>query len=116
MKKELNFNFPLWEYGELGFYNCYASVYLCMESTTLERNHKCVLKDGINCDHCGNCSISMLNNIFETMAGQTIIRQSWSGEKTKMQIELIENFGDNGNPSDELVDFIIGFTGYNIKK
>ena len=90
MKKELNLKFPFWQWGGLGFYNCYASVYLCMQ--------------GLAGDGRQNCSDS-LNNIFLTISGQWTTRESWSGERT-MSLTA----------SDELIDFIFGFTGYEYEK
>ena len=114
MKKELEFKYPFWQWGGLGFYNCYAAVYMYLQGAT-DDNVKCSAKEGKGCNNCSNCSEKLVN-LFETMAGQTIARQSWSGEKTKIQKELDAEFGNGSNASDKLVDFIIGFTGYEYKK
>lgn len=114
MKKVLDFKSPFWQWGGLGFANCYAAVYMYLQDIAGE-NIVCSAKDGKGCNDCGNCS-DTLNNLFATIAGQWTTRQSWSGEKTKIQKINDEEFGSAGNPSDKLVDFIIKFTGYDYKK
>lgn len=113
MKKELKFKSAFFQWGCLGFYNCYAAVYWYLQGMNTDIN--CDAKKGKECDNCGNCSES-LNCLFETIGGQWTSRQSWSGEKTKLQKEIYNNFGNQSNASDNLVDFIIGFTGFDYKK
>ena len=113
MKKKLDFKSTFFQWGGLGFYNCYAAVYWYLQG--MNTNINCGAKQGKGCDNCGNCSES-LNCLFETIGGQWTSRQSWSGEKTKLQKEIDNNFGDQSNASDSLVDFIIDFTGFDYKK
>ena len=113
MKKELKFKSAFFQWGCLGFYNCYAAVYWYLQG--MNTDIKCDAKKGKGCDNCGNCSES-LNCLFETIGGQWTSRQSWSGEKTKLQKEIDNNFGNQSNASDNLVNFIIGFTGFDYKK
>jgi hypothetical protein len=114
MKKELNFTSPFYQWGGLGFYNCYAAVYMYLQGTVVG-NIVCNAKESKGCNECGNCSVT-LNNLFQTIDGCWTTRQSWSGEKTKIQKNLEKEFGNASNASDKLVDFIIGFTGYDYKK
>ena len=115
MTKTLDFKYPFWQWGGLGFYNCYAAVYMYLQGMNNESTN-CSAKEGKECNHCSNCPEGLLVNIFQTMAGQTVARQSWSGEKTKIQMSLDDEFGSASNVSDKLVDFIIGFTGYEYNK
>lgn len=105
MKNELAFKSMFFQWGCLGFYNCYAAVYWYLQG--MKTDIHCGAKKGKGCDNCGNCSES-LNCLFETIGGQWTSRQGWSGEKNC--------FGNQSNASDELVDFIIGFTGFDYKK
>lgn len=114
MKKELVFKYPFWQWGGLGFNNCYAAVQMYLQGTN-DDGIICSAKDGNGCNNCSNCSEKLVN-LFETIAGQSIARQSWSGKKTIIQTELEKEFGNSSNVSDKLVDFIIGFTGYDYKK
>ena len=114
MKKQLNFKSPFWQWGGLGFANCYAAVYMYLQGMAGE-SVVCGAKEGKGCNDCGNCS-DTLNNLFITIAGQWTTRQSWSGEKTDIQNMYDGAFGSGNNPTDKLVDFIIGFTGYDYKK
>jgi hypothetical protein len=82
---------------------------------TVVGNIVCNAKESKGCNECGNCSVT-LNYLFQTIAGEWTTRQSWSGEKTKMQKKIKKEFGNGNNASDKLVDFIIGFTGYGYKK
>lgn len=113
MKKQLDFKSPFWNWGGLGFFNCYASVYLYLQGGS--GDIVCSAKEGNGCNDCRNCS-DVLNNLFATIQGQWTTRSSWSGEKTKVQEKLDKEFGNSSNASDKLVDFIIGFTGYDYKK
>lgn len=106
MNKQLQYNSPFWIWGGLGFYNCYASVYMHMQ-----KENGCAVALDRPEDFAEN-----LNNLFETMAGQTLTRSSWSKEPTAMEKELALRFGNGSNATDELVDFIVGFTGYEYKK
>ena len=114
MKKELDFKYPFWQWGGLGFYNCYAAVYMYLQGLNNEAIG-CNAKKGNDCNSCSDCSEKIVN-LFETIAGQTTVRQSYSGEKTKIQNELEAELGNSSNSSDKLVDFIIGFTGYDYSK
>ncbi len=106
MKNQLQYDAPFWIWGGHGFYNSYASVYMYMQ-----KQNGCAVALNRPEDFAEN-----LNNLFETMAGQTIMRSSWSGEPTAIQKELEVRFGDGSNATDRLVDFIVGFTGYEYKK
>lgn len=114
MKNALDFKCPLWQWGGLSFYNCYSAVYMYLQDMAVE-SIVCNAKEGKGCNDCGNCS-ETLNNLFVTIAGQWTTRKSWSGEKTAIQKKIDEEFGNGNNASDKLVDFIIGFTGYDFKK
>lgn len=114
MKKELDFRSPFWQWGGLGFFNCYAAVYMHLQGANGE-DVKCSAKEGNGCNNCGNCS-DTLNNLFATIQGQWITRKSWSGEKTKIEKEIDAEFGNSSDASDKLVDFIIGFSSYDYKK
>ena len=111
--RKLDFKSPFWKWGGLGFFNCYAAVYMYFQGAP--KDIFCSAKEGKGCNDCSNCS-DTLNNLFATIQGQWTTRQSWSGEKTKIQKEIDEEFGSSNNASDKLVDFIIGFTGYDYKK
>ena len=113
MKNKLDFKSAFFQWGGLGFYNCYAAVYWYLQG--MNANINCGAKQGKGCDNCGNCSES-LNCLFETIGGQWTSRQSWSGEKTNLQKEIDNSLGDQSNASDKLIDFIIGFTGFAYKK
>jgi hypothetical protein len=74
MRKELVFNYPFWQWGGLGFYNCYAAVYMYLQGMYSE-GIRCNAKEDKGCSNCSNCSEKLVN-LFETIAGQTIARQS----------------------------------------
>jgi hypothetical protein len=113
MKKELDFTLPFWKWGGLGFQNCYASVYMCLQGIS-ENDYYYSSKDGYDCNNCSNCS-EKLNFLFQTISGQTIARKSWSGELTKIQKEIENEFGNAENTSDKFIDIVFGFTGYDYK-
>ncbi len=113
MKKEIEFKSPFYQWGGLDFFNCYAAVYMHLQGVS--GDIACSAKEGKGCNDCSNCS-EVLNNLFHTIQGQWTTRQSWSGEKTKIQKEFDEDFENSSSASDKLVDFIIGFTGYDYKK
>ena len=113
MKNKLDFKSAFFQWGCLGFYNCYAAVYWHLQG--MNADISCGAKNGKGCDNCGNCSES-LNCLFETIGGQWTSRQSWSGEKTNLQKEIDNILGNQSNASDKLVDFIVGFTGFDYRK
>lgn len=67
MKKVIHFNSPFWQYGGLGFFNCYAVVYLYLQGVS-NKSVVCSAKEGIGCNNCNNCS-NVLNNLFATIQG-----------------------------------------------
>jgi hypothetical protein len=44
MKKKLKFSYPFWQWGGLGFYNCYAGVFMYL-SCMADENIKCMLRE-----------------------------------------------------------------------
>ena len=114
MKQTLSFTSPFWQWGGLGFGNCYAAVYMYLQDIA-DESIVCRAKEGKGCNDCGNCS-DTLNNLFATIAGQWTTRQSWSGENTAAQNINDEEYGSASSPTEKLVDFIIGFTGYEYEK
>jgi len=122
--KKLVFKFPFDRFSGLGFHNCYTSVYLFLQGAAADKTeYYCRAMEGKGCNDCGNCAGSLaamsetLNNLFAVMTiGHSVTRSSWSGEKTRIQTEIYNEYGDFGNVTDKLVDFVIGFTGYEYKK
>jgi len=118
--KKIEFKFPFYRFGDLGFHNCLASVYLCLENaTTANTDYECQAMEGKGCNECWNCRGSLegksenLNNVFATMTtAHFVTRSSWAGEKTKAQSEIISEMGELFDISDKCADFLIGFTGY----
>ena len=122
--KKLEFKFPFYRFSGLDFYNCYASVYLFLQGATAKNTeYYCQAIEGKGCNECWKCADSLqtksevLNNLFGTiLRGQWITRQSWLGEKTKIQKEFDAQYGDAGTNADKIADFLTGFTGYRYKK
>ncbi len=108
MKKALEFKFPFFQWSDLDFYNCFASVYLYLEN----------INDGRV-----NVKQERLCYFWKTLRGGTVLRHRWEGVTegnpwsidintcTKMQREnLLEK------DTDEVIDYTIGFSGYSYSK
>jgi hypothetical protein len=87
-------------------------------------DYECKQKEGKSCDSCGNCSSGGYTPIskqecyfflFDTMCGRSSLRCRFNGEPTKME-KMISNIDFYDGGTDNNVDFLFGFTGYDYKK
>jgi len=125
MKKVKDFKFPFYRFAGLNFYNCYASVYLFLQGPTVGNvNYNCRAIEGKGCNECWNCAESLqtkserLMCLFATIFDGfwTTQRDSWSGEKTKIQSELARKHENFENKISHEVDILTNLTGYSFKK
>ncbi len=125
MRNELTFKVPFSGFCGTTFINCFASTYMFLEDIAVgNSDYECKQLDGATCDSCGNCSgggntpISKQESyffLFDTMCGRSSLRYQFDGKPTKMQLLIGEtDFYDNG--SDNNVDFVFGFAGYDYLK
>ena len=109
MKNELNFQYPFFLYADLNFINCFSSAYLYLRRVDEVEDYVCAEKQGKSCSRCGNCNANFVT-LFEAVTGRYVLRERWDGKPTKMQDEISKM------EIDKLIDFIVGFTGYDYKK
>ena len=109
MKNELNFCYPFFLYADLNFINCFSSVYLYLRRVGEVEEYVCAERQGKSCSRCGNCNANFFT-LFEAVTGRYVLRERWDGIPTKMQDEISKM------EIDKLIDFIVGFTGYDYKK
>ncbi len=115
MKNELEFKVKFSGYCGTSFINCFTSTYIFLEK--INSRHK----DGDSCeksqcDDCGSCGKDEgYFFLFDTMCGHSSLRCRFDGELTMMDKMINdENFYDGG--SDNNVDFLFGFAGYEYRK
>jgi len=125
MKKTLEFKFPFYRFAGLDFYNCYASVYLFLQGSTVSNvDYYCQAMEKKGCNECWECADSLqekserLNQLFGMIfdGSWTTQRRSFSGTQTKIQKELAEKYDDFEGKIASEVDFLAGFTGYSYEK
>lgn len=125
MKNELAFDVPFTGFCGTTFINCFASTYMFLESIPVgDNDYECKQLDGESCDSCENCAsgggtpISRQEDyffLFDTMCGRSSLRCRFDGEPTAMQNMIGEtDFYDGG--TDNNVDFLFGFSGYEYGK
>lgn len=125
MNKALEYKFPFYRFASLDLYNCYASVYLFLQGmTTGNTDYYCQAMEKKGCNECRKCADSLqekserlnqlLGMIFDGF--WTTQRDSWCGEKTKAQKEIAKKHRDFESATDQVIDFLTGFTGYSFKK
>jgi len=125
MKKTLDFKFPFYRFANLDFYNCFASIYLFLQSTTVDNvDYDCQAMEGKGCNDCWKCADSLqekserLHKLFETIfdGRWTTQRKSWSGKPTKIQNEIAGRYNNFESKTADEMDFLAGITGYSYKK
>ncbi len=123
MKKELAFKIPFSGFAATTFINCFTSTYLFLENIEIIgiSQYDCNQRSAGQCDGCGNCGktpVAMQERwffLFDTMCGRSSLRCRFDGRPTEMQNLICEtDFYDGG--TDDTVDFLFGFAGYEYRK
>ncbi|MCL2604160.1 MAG: hypothetical protein FWD90_06750 [Defluviitaleaceae bacterium] len=125
MKRILEFKFPFYRFAGLDLCNCYASIYLFLQGVIADNtDYYCQAMTEKSCNDCWKCADSLqekserLNQMFGMIfdGRWTTQRDSWTGEKTKIQKELTGKYSDFDVKTMQEMDFLTGFTGYNYNK
>ena len=117
MKKSLNFNVPFVGFTSTDIYSCLASVYVHLEKLAGSDDYDCEQKRGQPCNGCGNCAdstekvLEKVYFLFDTMSGRSSLRNRYDGAKTEIDTAI-----DDGGGSDDTVEFLLGFAGYEYHK
>ncbi|MCL1952573.1 MAG: hypothetical protein FWF60_07070 [Oscillospiraceae bacterium] len=124
-KNTLAFNIPFCGFAGTNFVNCFASVYMFLENIDIGgSDYACRQLEGKGCNSCGNCAagggtpISRQEkyfHLFDTMCGRSSLRCRFDGELTEMQ-KWIGETGPGSCDTDETIDFLFGFAGYEYRK
>lgn len=108
--KKIQFDYPFCCFDHLTFLNCFTSLFLHLKKITGTDLKECVEEKGKGCTGCKGCddvwhSIGFIQEslffVFGTMSGVNSFRPDFDG--------LVENKND----TDEIIDFIFKFAGYN---
>jgi hypothetical protein len=115
MKNEIDFKVQFSAFCGTTFINCFTSTYIFLEKISHRyRDGDLCGKFGCeNCGYCGNDGGYFF--LFDTMCGRSSQRCRFDGIPTEMENLIDEtNFYDGG--TDDNVDFLFGFTGYEYRK
>jgi hypothetical protein len=125
MTKTLDFKVPFSGFSGTTFINCFTSTYVFMEKIITDViDYECVQLRSKPCNSCGNCSkggntpISIQEKyffLFDTMCGRSSLRCRWDGELTEMD-KMISEIDPYEGDTDENIDFLFGFAGYEYEK
>ena len=117
---KIDFSVPFSGFASTTFINCFASVYVYIESITsaVENMTFCNEWENGQCNSCGNCSTKPQSLqeryffLFDTMCGRSSLRCRFDGTPTEVE-NLVNTSGwnDDGGSADN-IDFLFGFTGY----
>jgi hypothetical protein len=125
MRNALPFNIPFCGFAGTTFINCFASTYMFLEGIAVGgSDYDCRQLAGKPCNSCGNCGkggstpISLQEKyffLFDTMCGRSSLRCRFDGTPTLMQKMICETgFYDGG--TDDNIDFLFGFAGWEYRK
>lgn len=124
MKNQLAFAIPFCGFCGTTFINCFTSAYMFLENISVgNADYDCPQLKGVRCNGCGKCQkggstpISMQEKyffLFDTMCGRSSLRCRFDGERTEPEKMICETDDDGG--TDNNVDFLFGFAGYEYRK
>ena len=126
--KKLDFAIPFSGFTTTDFINCFTCVYMHLEGIKGSDKYECAKKQGRPCDNCGNCRRTLhgqqeqLFFLFDTMCGRSALRLRYDGALTEWQKRIGETEAsswdteESGCGTDETVEFLFGFAGYEYKK
>jgi len=123
--KKLDFVIPFSGFTTTDFINCFTCVYMHLENTPLGSvDYDCAKMRGKGCNSCGNCSKGgstpaavqeQLLFLFDTMCGRSALRCRFDGQPTEWQKRIGET-EEGGCGTDETIEFLFGFAGYDYEK
>ncbi|MCL2494652.1 MAG: hypothetical protein FWE98_03225 [Oscillospiraceae bacterium] len=124
MKNALDFKIPFCGFAGTNFINCFASVYMFLEGIDIGgSDYSCRQLEGKGCNSCGNCAagggtpISRQEKyffLFDTMCGRSALRCRFDDAPTEWQKRI--GAWPNSYETDETIDFLFGFAGYDYRK
>ena len=116
MKKELTFNIPFSGFCGTTFINCFTSAFLFMEAYAYKREERKPCGTA-TCDECGYCrEDGAVFFLFDTMSGRSALRCRFDGAPTEPQKWILGGDGFYDGETDETIDFLFGFAGYEFRK
>jgi len=108
--ENIRFDYPFTGFNNLTFINCFASMYMFLEQIKGVDEYDCPVKEGKNCNGCGNCNNSTSKKqenyyfLFDTLSGRSSIRLNF------------EDTTDHIDNTDDTIEWLLGFTGYQYRK
>jgi len=123
--KKLDFPYPFSGFRDVDFINCFTCAYMFLENVDLgSTDYQCRKMAGKGCNSCGNCAKGGSTPawvqeqyffLFDTMCGRSSLRLAYDGEPTQWQKRIGET-EESGCGTDETIEFLFGFAGYNYQK